>query len=159
MEVNHIRSRFPHYLRESLIKKFHRIPSAPWIAKHFNIQTKGEHIITSETVRKWLNGTTIPSPKNMATLIKWLNIDHNSIYQSPNNPSNLATDKDHLFTIDDCFLNTLISDSLDSLDKSDKVRIALSIMALKAINDPNIFDFFKNIIFDEKSGFNKRYRT
>lgn len=148
MKDNHIRSRFPLYFRESLLKKYHKIPSASWIAQQFNKQNDSSYHITGETVRKWLNGKSLPSPKNIATIIEWLDIDYNSIFQSPQS-SNGFVNKNSFLEIDDQYLNKIITDNLNQLDKTDRIRAAFIIMSLRSIQDPMIFDLFKKAISDE----------
>ncbi len=66
---------FSESLREGLRKRYGRLPSAAFVAIHFNRNNKVEKPISQETARRWMRGDSMPSYKHFYTLALWLALD------------------------------------------------------------------------------------
>jgi hypothetical protein len=66
---------FSDSLREGLRKRYGRLPSAAFVAIHFNRNNKVEKPISQETARRWMRGDSMPSYKHFYTLALWLALD------------------------------------------------------------------------------------
>ena len=62
-------------LRESLRNKYGRVPSAAFLAVHFNRYFFEGNPISQETTRKWIRGVSMPSYTHLKALIVWLALD------------------------------------------------------------------------------------
>ncbi len=71
---------FSRLLRESLKKKFKKVPSAAVLANEFNFRAYDSETITRETARKWLLGLSIPRHEKLRVLVKWLNLNMQEIF-------------------------------------------------------------------------------
>jgi hypothetical protein len=49
-------SRFSSEFRRALVCRYGRLPSAPFAAREFNLRHDGRRSISSESVRRWLQG-------------------------------------------------------------------------------------------------------
>jgi hypothetical protein len=70
---------FSTQLRERLRKKYGRLPSAAFVAIHFNRQNSLERPISQETARRWMRGVSMPSYQHLSALSTWLAVDVNQI--------------------------------------------------------------------------------
>ena len=64
-------------LRSSLLERYHKIPSAAFLAKEFNLRACNCEPITQESARRWLNGLAIPKFDKLLLLRSWLDLDLN----------------------------------------------------------------------------------
>lgn len=132
--INHQKQRFQSLFRDALIQKYGKIPSANWISSQFNLHSRGTIQVTGETVRKWLNGFSFPTPEKIAVLVEWLDFKYNDIYNFKDNENNdfIAINKLSCNNIH----KNIISNIVD-LDKEDSMRVLLTIYALKNIKKPD----------------------
>ena len=101
---------FSTQLRERLRKKYGRLPSAAFIAIHFNRQNSLEKPISQETTRRWMRGTSMPSYQHLFTLSTWLALDINQVVASVNAQSTgAATSQKVEFSEDTMRLAELLS--------------------------------------------------
>lgn len=69
-------------LRERLRKRYGRLPSAAFVAIHFNRQNNLERPISQETARRWMRGLSMPSYQHLFALSAWLAFDVNQLIAS-----------------------------------------------------------------------------
>ncbi|MFN4986987.1 MAG: hypothetical protein ACK5FO_01790 [Burkholderiales bacterium] len=62
-------------LRDALRKKYGRIPSAAFLAIHFNRCFPEGAPVSQETTRKWMRGISMPSYPHLRALMIWLTLD------------------------------------------------------------------------------------
>jgi len=74
------REEFARALRQTLVSRFGRLPSAAFVAREFNIRAYGCEPITQESARRWLRGLSVPAGNRLGVLQKWLDIDLNRIF-------------------------------------------------------------------------------
>ncbi len=70
---------FSEKLREGLRKRYGRLPSAAFVAIHFNRHSKAEKPISQETMRRWMRGVSMPSYQHLFSLSTWLGVDVNQM--------------------------------------------------------------------------------
>jgi hypothetical protein len=70
---------FSERLREGLRKRYGRLPSAAFVAIHFNRRSKAEKPISQETMRRWIRGISMPGYQHLFTLSTWLTLNVNEI--------------------------------------------------------------------------------
>ena len=70
---------FSERLREGLRKRYGRLPSAAFVAIHFNRRSKAEKPISQETMRRWIRGISMPGYQHLFTLSTWLALDVNKM--------------------------------------------------------------------------------
>ena len=70
--------RFSSEFRNALMQRYGRLPSAPFVAREFNLRHRGGRGISSESVRRWLQGDCLPQINRLQTLAGWLGlrVDH-----------------------------------------------------------------------------------
>ncbi|MGZ8258080.1 MAG: hypothetical protein ACXWTR_02770 [Methylotenera sp.] len=73
---------FSSALNKGLLNKFGKIPSCSVVANQFNLRAYGTTTVTRETVRKWMQGVTLPGPGRLHVLIEWLNLNPSEILKS-----------------------------------------------------------------------------
>jgi hypothetical protein len=73
-------AKFAEVLNRALIKKYKKIPSGSFLANQFNLRAQGTTTITAETARKWIKGMSVPEIDRFKVLIKWLELDIDSIF-------------------------------------------------------------------------------
>jgi len=83
VERSKLNESFAEILQYALIKKYKSIPAAAFIAKEFNNHTNHAYNMTSEGVRLWLQGKTIPEFERLVMLKDWLGIDLNGFGKCP----------------------------------------------------------------------------
>ena len=66
-------------LRERLRKKYGRLPSAAFVAIHFNRQNSLNKPVSQETARRWMRGVSMPNYQHLFVLSTWLAFDVNQI--------------------------------------------------------------------------------
>jgi transcriptional regulator with XRE-family HTH domain len=71
---------FSKVLRERLKEKYGRLPSAAFVAIHFNSRSKEHKEISQETARRWMRGVSMPSYLHLNTLSIWLNLDISKLF-------------------------------------------------------------------------------
>ena len=76
----HIANEFSGLLNKCLIKKYHKTPSANFVANQFNFRANGSSTITSETARKWMRGIAVPEIDRFIVLIHWLEFHPGQIF-------------------------------------------------------------------------------
>lgn len=74
-----IAERFSKQMRDSLRKKYGRLPSAAFVSIHFNRQTEGLSQVSAETVRRWIRGKSLPNQYHFEVMTAWLGLDANMI--------------------------------------------------------------------------------
>lgn len=73
-------AKFAEVLNRALIKKYKKVPSGSFLANQFNLRAEGTTTITAETARKWIKGISVPEIDRFKVLIKWLELDIDSIF-------------------------------------------------------------------------------
>jgi len=66
--------------RAGLINRFGKIPTANQLALEFNFRNIHSNPISRESVRKWINGQSMPEPSRLKIIISWLNLSSNFIF-------------------------------------------------------------------------------
>jgi hypothetical protein len=79
------RSAFSRLLRESLISRYGKLPSAAFVAREFNIRAYGCEPVTQESARRWLRGLSIPTGNKLGVLQAWLKFDLNQLFTPASN--------------------------------------------------------------------------
>jgi hypothetical protein len=74
-------------LRKRLKLRYGRLPSAAFVALHFNGRVSEYDGISQETARRWMRGVSIPRYTHFGILSDWLKLDINSVFDSANNTS------------------------------------------------------------------------
>ena len=75
-------AKFAEVLNRSLVKKYKKVPSGSFLANQFNLRAEGTTTITAETARKWVKGLSVPEIDRFKVLIKWLELDVDSIFNT-----------------------------------------------------------------------------
>lgn len=75
-------AKFAEVLNRALIKKYKKVPSGSFLANQFNLRAQGTTTITAETARKWVKGLSVPEIDRFKVLIKWLDLDIDSIFNT-----------------------------------------------------------------------------
>jgi hypothetical protein len=75
-------AKFAEVLNRALFKKYKKIPSGAFLANQFNLRAEGTTTITAETARKWVKGLSVPEIDRFKVLIKWLELDVDSIFNT-----------------------------------------------------------------------------
>jgi hypothetical protein len=65
---------FAAHLKEQLKKRYKKVPSTSFIANEFNLRAHDSSTVSRESVRKWLNGLSLPKPDKLSVMRKWLDI-------------------------------------------------------------------------------------
>jgi transcriptional regulator with XRE-family HTH domain len=73
-------SRFSSEFRRVLVCRYGRLPSAPFVAREFNLRHRGSRTISSESVRRWLQGDCLPHIDRLQTISDWLDIRMDSVF-------------------------------------------------------------------------------
>ena len=58
------------------------MPSGAFLSNQFNLRAEGTTTITAETARKWVKGLSVPEIDRFKVLIKWLELDVDSIFNT-----------------------------------------------------------------------------
>jgi hypothetical protein len=77
-KTNDIKENFSAILRDSLRKRFGRIPSAAVVAREFNLRAYDTSPVSQESARRWLRGVSLPEEERLRVLVNWLNLDFNA---------------------------------------------------------------------------------
>jgi hypothetical protein len=72
---------FASEFRNSLRKRYGKIPSASFIAIQFNRRVT-ENGITQESARRWVRGLSMPSYSHLQVIIVWLDLSIETIFGS-----------------------------------------------------------------------------
>jgi hypothetical protein len=75
-------ARFADVLNRALIRKYKKVPSGAFLSNQFNLRAEGTTTITPETARKWVKGLSVPEIDRFKVLIKWLELDVDSIFNT-----------------------------------------------------------------------------
>ena len=75
---NHFISKF----RLALISKYGKVPACTFIANEFNLNAIDCPPVSSETIRRWLTGVSLPEIHRLATLCQTLNVNPNYFINS-----------------------------------------------------------------------------
>lgn len=75
-------AKFAEVLNRALIKKYNKVPSGAFLSNQFNLRAEGTTTITAETARKWVKGLSVPEIDRFKVLIKWLELDVDSIFNT-----------------------------------------------------------------------------
>ena len=75
-------AKFAEVLSRALIKKYKKVPSGAFLSNQFNLRAEGTTTITAETARKWVKGLSVPEIDRFKVLIKWLELDVDSIFNT-----------------------------------------------------------------------------
>ena len=101
---------FSTQLRERLRKKYGRLPSAAFVAIHFNRQNGLEKPISQEMARRWMRGVSMPSYQHLFALSTWLAFDVNQIaVGGPSKPAGSALSEKVEYSEDTIRLAELLS--------------------------------------------------
>lgn len=73
-------SRFSSEFQRALVRRYGRLPSAPFVAREFNLRHGGRRTISSESVRRWLHGDCLPHIDRLQTISDWLDIRMDSVF-------------------------------------------------------------------------------
>jgi hypothetical protein len=73
-------SRFSSEFRRALVCRYGRLPSAPFVAREFNLRHDGRRSVSSESVRRWLQGDCLPHIDRLQTISDWLDIRMDSVF-------------------------------------------------------------------------------
>lgn len=76
-----IEARFGRYFRSALRRRFRRLPSAAFVANQFNLRSCRKDGVTSETIRRWMRGVSMPSYENLQILVDWLDLDCRVVFR------------------------------------------------------------------------------
>lgn len=74
MMLENFRKNFIFNFRDALIKKYGKVPPSSFIANEFNQISPDSPPLSSETVRRWLTGVSLPEIHRLAILCKALNV-------------------------------------------------------------------------------------
>jgi hypothetical protein len=75
-------AKFAEVLNRALLKKYKKVPSGSFLANQFNLRAEGTTTITAETARKWVKGLSVPEIDRFKVLIKWLELDVDSLFNA-----------------------------------------------------------------------------
>ncbi len=89
-----IAERFSKQMRDSLRKKYGRLPSAAFVSVHLSRQTSGLGQVSNETVRRWIRGKSLPKQFHFEAITAWLGLDANVIVAGIHQPKSRAVDYD-----------------------------------------------------------------
>ena len=84
-KTNDIKENFSAILRDSLRKRFGRIPSAAVVAREFNLRAYDTSPVSQESARRWLRGVSLPEEERLRVLVNWLNLDFNAALRPKTN--------------------------------------------------------------------------
>ena len=70
-----LRLNFSDALRDALVARLGKLPSATHFANQYNLRAHGTTTISRETARKWINGQAVPEMPRLNILIDWLGLD------------------------------------------------------------------------------------
>jgi hypothetical protein len=73
-------SRFSSEFQRALVRRYGRLPSAPFVAREFNLRHGGRKTISSESVRRWLHGDCLPHIDRLQTIFDWLDLRMDSVF-------------------------------------------------------------------------------
>lgn len=80
---NHVKERFAQVLRTTLVAHFGgRLPSNAVIAREFNLRAYGADPVTQESVRRWVQGISMPDETKLRILVVWLDLDLRSCFSA-----------------------------------------------------------------------------
>ncbi len=71
---------FSNQLRDRLRKKYGRLPSASFVAIHFNRHNKLERPVSQETARRWMRAASMPTYHHLFALSTWLAFDFSQMF-------------------------------------------------------------------------------
>ena len=95
---NALAESFAETFQLALVRKYKKVPTAQFISVQFNARCEPDRDITQESVRRWLNGITMPEFDRLIIIKDWLGIDLNgfgkpeSEYPAPSNTELLPVD-------------------------------------------------------------------
>ena len=84
-KTSDIKENFSAILRDSLRKRFGRIPSAAVVAREFNLRAYDTSPVSQESARRWLRGVSLPEEERLRVLVNWLNLDFNAALRPKTN--------------------------------------------------------------------------
>lgn len=70
---------FSRQIRDSLRRKYRRIPSAAFVSIQFNRLVDEDKQVSAESVRRWIRGQTMPNQHHVQALVLWLSLDMNEV--------------------------------------------------------------------------------
>lgn len=68
---------FSRQIRDSLRRKYGRLPSAAFVSIQFNRLADKNRQISGESARRWMRGQTMPNRHHIQVLAAWLGLDLN----------------------------------------------------------------------------------
>lgn len=79
MANSQVREEFSKRLKKAFQDKGISIDSPTWLAREFNENYAGKRV-SQQTVRKWLNGESIPTHDKIKTLAQWLGVSPHELH-------------------------------------------------------------------------------
>ncbi len=80
---------FSKQVRESLRRKYGRLPSAAFVSIQFNRLVDKNRQVSGESVRRWMRGQTMPNQHHIQVLATWLGLDINETLGLGRSPETL----------------------------------------------------------------------
>jgi hypothetical protein len=75
-----VTEQFGHVFREALKRAYGKLPTAASVARDFNLRCTGTSLVSQESARRWIRGSSIPDPERLVVLSSWLEIDYNAVF-------------------------------------------------------------------------------
>ncbi len=70
---------FSKQIRDSLRRKYGKIPSAAFVSIQFNRLVDPDKSVSAESTRRWMRGKTMPNQYHIQALAIWLSLDMNEV--------------------------------------------------------------------------------
>lgn len=138
--------RFSSEFRKALMHRYGRLPSAPFVAREFNLRHHGGRGISSESVRRWLQGDCLPHINRLQTLAGWLGLRVDHIFLDRPEGQAIAMNHHHRSS-DEAVRNTVrrpdVTSSLSRLELSAEQRECLVRLLTLMFPDLNTTDLFR----------------
>jgi hypothetical protein len=80
-QIKFIKSHLGSLIRQGLIRKYGKLPSASNFANQYNLRAHGTVAISREAARKWMAGLSVPEIDKLSILVQWLEIVPAEIFQ------------------------------------------------------------------------------
>lgn len=111
---------FSRQIRDSLRRKYRRIPSAAFVSIQFNRLVDEDKQVSAESVRRWMRGQTMPNQHHVQALVLWLSLDMNEMVGIGKSPEQLpATDRPLEYSAD----TLKIAQSIDRLSPEVQLKL------------------------------------
>jgi hypothetical protein len=125
-------------IKDGLLKKFGKTPSASLFANQFNLRAYGTKTITRETARKWILGLAVPEIDKLVVLINWLDIDASELFKYQAKASNNTSKESSSLNDNDLSnIDYHLFECLNGLTKNSKSTLYLAALMLKQLENNN----------------------